>query len=170
MGKESSYKSKDPDKNGFIHWNKSENKIWHDLFTQQTKHISGKACQEYLAGMELLNMSPDHIPQLNEINAVLKKATGWVVEPVPCLINFDRFFELLANRHFPCATFIRKRKDFLYLQEPDIFHEIFGHCPLLTNKHFADFTARYGRIGQKATHKERVMLARLYWFTVEFGL
>ena len=170
MVKKSSYKSKLPDKSGIVHWTKSENQIWSDLFTQQSKHIAEKACQEYLDGMKLLNMSSDYIPQLNDINKVLQKTTGWVVEPVPSLIDFDRFFDLLANRHFPCATFIRKRKDFLYLQEPDIFHEIFGHCPLLTNQHFANFTARYGQIGKNATHKERVMLARLYWFTVEFGL
>lgn len=170
MGKISTYESKLPDKEGLIHWTIQEDKTWKDLFTQQTKHIAGKACKEYLDGGKLLNISPDHIPQLTEINKVLKGATGWVVEPVPSLINFDRFFQLLADRHFPCATFIRNRKDFLYLQEPDIFHEIFGHCPLLTNRHFADFTARYGQIGVNASHKERVMLARLYWFTVEFGL
>ena len=170
MGKTSKYKSKLPDGNGLVHWSKKEDAIWKDLYSQQKKKITGKACEEYLEGLKLLNMPTNRVPQLGEINKVLTQSTGWQVEPVPCLINFDRFFELLANRHFPCATFIRNREDFLYLQEPDIFHEIFGHCPLLTNKHFADFTARYGQIGLHSTHKERVMLARLYWFTVEFGL
>ena len=170
MAKASTYKSKTPDHKGIVKWSKKEDKIWQDLFSQQKRKITGKACQEYLEGMQLLNLPSQRIPQLHEINNVLLKETGWKVEAVPCLINFDRFFELLANRQFPCATFIRNRQDFLYLQEPDIFHEIFGHCPLLTNKHFADFTARYGKIGLNATHKERVMLARLYWFTVEFGL
>jgi len=170
MGKVSKYESKYPDQNGNVDWSKKENKIWQDLFTQQRKKIHNKACYEYLEGMKLLNLPTNRVPQLNEINKVLIKETGWQVEDVPCLIDFDRFFELLANRQFPCATFIRTRQDFLYLQEPDIFHEVFGHCPLLTNKHFADFTARYGKIGLNATHKERVMLARLYWFTVEFGL
>ncbi|MCM8529187.1 MAG: phenylalanine 4-monooxygenase [Lentisphaeraceae bacterium] len=170
MKKACKYKSKVPDKDGIVHWNKSENKIWHDLYVQQIEKISDKACCEYLDGMKLLNLPQDRIPQLQDVSKILKESTGWVIEAVPSLINFDRFFELLANRHFPCATFIRRREEFLYLQEPDIFHEIFGHCPLLTNKHFADFTARYGQIGLNATHKERVMLARLYWFTVEFGL
>ena len=170
MGKAGKYKSKLPDQNGVVHWSEKEDEIWQDLFSQQKEKISGKACQEYLEGMNLLNLPEKRIPQLGEINEVLMDRSGWKVEAVPCLINFDRFFELLASRCFPCATFIRSREDFLYLQEPDIFHEIFGHCPLLTNRHFADFTARYGKIGLNATHKERVMLARLYWFTVEFGL
>lgn len=86
------------------------------------------------------------------------------------MISFEKFFKLLADRKFPSATFIRVPEEMLYLEEPDIFHEIYGHCPLLTNKDYADFTARYGRLGVDATHKERVYLARLYWFTVEFGL
>src|SRR5690606_2881051 len=80
------------------------------------------------------------------------------------------FFKLLAARKFPAATFIRRKEELDYLQEPDIFHEIFGHCPMLTNQVYADFMQRYGELGVNATHQERVMLARFYWFTVEFGL
>jgi phenylalanine-4-hydroxylase len=101
---------------------------------------------------------------------VLRETTGWVLEPVPALISFDRFFDLLASRRFPAATFIRRREDMNYLQEPDIFHEVFGHCPLLTNQAYADFTYTYGNLGLRANHADRVMLARLYWFTIEFGL
>ena len=136
----------------------------------QVNKIQGKVCNEYLKGLETLNLPHNRIPQLHEIDSILKPRTGWTVEPVPCLISFDEFFELLSARKFPCATFIRREEDMLYLQEPDIFHEIFGHCPMLTDPHFADFTALYGSIGAKSSHKERVMLARLYWFTVEFGL
>jgi phenylalanine-4-hydroxylase len=89
---------------------------------------------------------------------------------VPSLINFDEFFRLLANKQFPVETFIRSREEFDYLQEPDIFHEIFGHCPLLTNPAFAHFTHTYGKLGYAASKEDRVYLARLYWFTVEFGL
>lgn len=170
MAKTSKYKSRIPDRNGHVRWSGKENEIWKDLFSQQTKKIHGKACKEYLEGLELLNLPENRVPQLDEVSSVIFNRTGWKVKEVPCLINFDKFFELLASRSFPCATFIRNRSDFLYLREPDIFHEIFGHCPMLTNEHFADFTARYGRLGLNATHKERVMLARLYWFTVEFGL
>ncbi|MEE4331601.1 MAG: phenylalanine 4-monooxygenase, partial [Wenzhouxiangella sp.] len=91
-------------------------------------------------------------------------------EPVPALINFDRFFKLLAERKFPAASFIRTREEMDYLQEPDIFHEIFGHTTMLTHQAFADFTEAYGKAGLKASKRERVLLARLYWFTVEFGL
>jgi phenylalanine-4-hydroxylase len=89
---------------------------------------------------------------------------------VPALIDFQAFFELMANKKFPAATFIRTRKELVYLQEPDIFHEIFGHCPLITLPVYADFMYEYAKLGLKANHKDRVMLARLYWFTVEFGL
>ncbi|MGF1755373.1 phenylalanine 4-monooxygenase, partial [Vibrio makurazakiensis] len=105
-----------------------------------------------------------------DINSILLEKTGWQVEPVPALINFDKFFELLANKKFPVATFLRSREEFDYLQEPDFFHEIFGHCAMLTHSDFASFTHRYGQLGMTATSKERAYLARLYWFTVEFGL
>ncbi|MCH2208956.1 MAG: phenylalanine 4-monooxygenase [Lentisphaerales bacterium] len=170
MKKGSKYTSKPVSVNGTVNWTKSENKIWEDLVKEQLPQVRDYACREYLEGLQYLNFPEKEIPQLPDINSILAKMTGWKVEAVPALINFDRFFELLANRRFPAATFIRRRKEFYYLQEPDIFHELFGHCPLLTNKHFADFTARYGQIGLNATHKERIKLARLYWFTVEFGL
>lgn len=170
MGKQSKYVSRIPDANGIIDWSDEENAVWHDLVERQLKHIPGKACDEYMHGLELLNLPQDRIPQLHEINAVLMRETGWQVAQVPALIPFDEFFRLLANKQFPVATFIRTREEFDYLQEPDIFHEIFGHCPLLTNPAFAHFTHKYGELGLAASPKERVYLARLYWFTVEFGL
>jgi Phenylalanine 4-hydroxylase (EC 1.14.16.1) len=170
MGKQSNYVSRQPDDNGIIAWSDEENAVWHDLVERQLKHIPGKACDEYMHGLDLLNLPHDRIPQLHEINEVLQATTGWQVAQVPALIPFDEFFRLLANKQFPVATFIRTREEFDYLQEPDIFHEIFGHCPLLTNAAFAHFTHQYGKLGLNATPKERVYLARLYWFTVEFGL
>lgn len=170
MGKQSKYVSRQPDENGIIHWSDEDNAVWRDLVDRQLKHIPGKACDEYMHGLELLNLPRDRVPQLHEVNAVLQETTGWQVAQVPALIPFDEFFRLLANKEFPVATFIRTREEFDYLQEPDIFHEIFGHCPLLTNPAFAHFTHQYGKLGLNATPKERVYLARLYWFTVEFGL
>lgn len=170
MGKQSKYVSRIPDAKGIIDWSAEENAVWHDLVERQLKHIPGKACDEYMHGLELLNLPQDRIPQLHEINEVLMRETGWQVAQVPALIPFDEFFRLLANKQFPVATFIRTREEFDYLQEPDIFHEIFGHCPLLTNPAFAHFTHKYGELGLAASPKERVYLARLYWFTVEFGL
>ena len=132
--------------------------------------IEGRACQEYLDGIEQLGLPHERIPQLDEINRVLQATTGWRVARVPALIPFQTFFELLASQQFPVATFIRTPEELDYLQEPDIFHEIFGHCPLLTNPWFAEFTHTYGKLGLKASKEERVFLARLYWMTIEFGL
>lgn len=170
MAKSSDYISKQLDKNGIINWSEEENTVWSELFTRQLSVIPGKACEEYIAGIDTLGMPNDRIPQLKEISQVLLDKTGWEVAPVPALINFDYFFKLLANKQFPVATFIRSRQDFDYLQEPDIFHEIFGHCPLLTNQAFAQFTHTYGKLGLNASKEDRAFLARLYWFTVEFGL
>lgn len=170
MGKQSQYVSRQPDENGIIHWSDEENGIWKDLVERQLECIPGKACDEYMKGLELLDLPKDRLPQMHEVNEVLERETGWQVAAVPALIPFDEFFRLLANKQFPVATFIRTREEFDYLQEPDIFHEIFGHCPLLTNPAFAHFTHQYGKLGYAATPKERVYLARLYWFTVEFGL
>jgi phenylalanine-4-hydroxylase len=120
--------------------------------------------------LQLLNLPKNRIPQCPEISAALKNATGWQVEPVAALIPAIQFFTLIANKKFPAATFIRRRQELDYLEEPDMFHEAFGHCPLLTNQGYADFTEMYGKLALKASDEDREMLARLYWFTIEFGL
>ena len=170
MAKNTKYVSNPADENGVIHWSATENATWQALVKKQLNLLPGRACDEYLKGLELLDLTSGNIPQLKDINAVLEGTTGWRVTQVPSLINFDRFFGLLANKEFPVATFIRSEEEFEYLQEPDIFHEIFGHCPLLTNPAFAHFTHTYGLLGQQASKEDRAYLARLYWFTVEFGL
>lgn len=170
MSKRSSYVAREPDSSGHIRYPEEEHAIWHDLVERQVHLLPGRACQPYLDGLSTLALPNDRIPQLAEINRVLKAATGWEVAPVPALIDFGHFFKLLSEKRFPVATFIRSRAEFDYLQEPDIFHEIFGHCPLLTNPAFAEFTHTYGRLGLHASPQQRIYLARLYWFTVEFGL
>ena len=164
------YHSKPVSQEGWVEWSLEEDAIWHDLVKRQLDVIDDRACEAYLHGLTLLDLPLDRVPQLPEINKVLKETTGWQVQPVPALIDFDRFFDLLANKRFPVATFLRTRDEFDYLQEPDFFHEIFGHCAMLTNPDFAAFTEQYGKLGQAATSKQRGYLARLYWFTVEFGL
>ncbi|MBI2379265.1 MAG: phenylalanine 4-monooxygenase [Gammaproteobacteria bacterium] len=164
------YVAKQPDENGFVQYTDEENKIWAHLYERQMKIIQDRACDEYFEGIQKLGMAADRIPQIPEINKVLNATTGWGVEPVAALINFETFFNLLANKKFPVATFIRSWEELDYLQEPDVFHEIFGHCAMLTNPHFAEFTHTYGKLGQAASKEDRVFLARLYWFTVEFGL
>ena len=170
MGKTSKYTAKYPDQNGLIEYTDEEHAVWAELINRQLEIIQGRACQEFLDGLEILNLPLTHIPQSKDISETLVARTGWVVEPVPALIGFQQFFEMLSSRRFPAASFIRSREEMEYLQEPDIFHEIFGHATMLTHPAFADFTHAYGIAGLKANKADRVLLARLYWFTVEFGL
>jgi phenylalanine-4-hydroxylase len=168
--KKTKYRSRQSDEAGVIHWSAEEHSIWQRLYKRQIELLEGRACKQYMQGIELLGLPEDRIPQLKDVDAVLMRETGWRTAEVPALINFTDFFTLLANKQFPVATFIRSEQEFDYLQEPDIFHEVFGHCPLLTNKAFAHFTHTYGKLGLAASKEDRAFLARLYWFTVEFGL
>lgn len=168
--KTSKYLSRTSGPDGRIDWSDEENANWQALMARQLDSVEGKACDEYIAGLKRLNLPHDRVPQLAEVSAVMQATTGWRCAEVPALINFDKFFALLADKQFPVATFIRTREDFDYLQEPDIFHEIFGHCAMLTHPAFAEFTHIYGQLGLAASKEDRVFLARLYWFTVEFGL
>jgi phenylalanine-4-hydroxylase len=170
MTKGTKYISKYTNEQGIIDWSDEENEIWSTLISRQLSHIKGKACDEYFVGLEKLQLPLDKIPQLDDVSKVLLAATGWQCYPVPALIGFGEFFKLLSEKKFPVATFIRNKDELDYLQEPDIFHEIFGHCPLLTNPSFANYTQAYGKMGLNATKEQRVFLARLYWFTIEFGL
>lgn len=164
------YVSKAADASGRVDYTDAEHAIWAELYARQERAIRGKACDAFLHGLEALALPRDRVPQLSEVSAALRRETGWEVTSVPALIPIRDFFQLLANRRFPAATFVRRRDELDYLQEPDIFHEIFGHTPMLTHPYFADFTAAYGRIGLAASDEDRVFLERLYWFTVEFGL
>ncbi len=170
MGKGTTYVAKTADEHGYIDYTDEENAVWRDLYERQERIVEGRACDPWINNLERLNLPKDRVPQCPEISKVLREATGWEVVPVPALINFDDFFGLLSQKKFPAASFIRTREEFDYLQEPDIFHEIFGHCPHLVDPRFAAFTHAYGKAGAKASHEDRVMLARLYWFTAEFGL
>lgn len=167
---ESLYVSRTPDARGVVAYSKAEHAIWAELYARQRAAIADCACPEFLYGLDLLKLPQHRVPQLSEVSARLQRETGWQVAAVPALIPFSEFFALLAAKRFPAATFIRRREHLDYLQEPDIFHELFGHTPLLTNPWFAAFTQRYGEIGLAANREDRAFLARLYWFTVEFGL
>ena len=170
MAKISRYESKVPDGDGTIHYSDSEDGVWRDLVSRQEKILPGRACEEHISGLALLDLPSDRVPQLKEIDERLAEISGFGVAPVPALISPKQFFSLLANRKFPAATFIRRREDFDYLQEPDVFHEIYGHCPLLTNLTYANFLQRYGEVALALDKKYLWMLQRLFWFTVEFGL
>ncbi len=170
MPKISAYAAKIPDATGHIFYDSEEDAVWRDLMAQQLPEVAKHMAPDYLAGLAKLDMPKDRVPQAVEISAVLRASTGWQVAPVPALIGFGRFFGMLADKTFPAASFIRSRKDFNYIKEPDIFHEIFGHTPLLTDPRFAGFTHAIGQAGLRARPEDYAWLIRLYWFTVEFGL
>lgn len=164
------YIAKKPDEKGHIDYSDLENNTWRILYERQVQVIEDRACQEFIDGVEQINMPATRIPQLNEVTEALRSATGWSVTDVPAMITPEHFFELLSNKQFPAATFIRRYEELDYLQEPDIFHEYFGHCPMIVHQVFADFLQEYGKKALSSDKKNRVLLARLFWFTVEFGL
>jgi phenylalanine-4-hydroxylase len=140
------------------------------LYTRQLQQLPGLACEEFIAAVQQLG-SPEQIPQFDAISERLMKATGWQVVGVPGLIPEEAFFGLLAARKFPVTDWMRKPEEFDYVVEPDVFHDLFGHVPLLFNPVFADYMQAYGAGGLKASRLDACeLLARLYWYTVEFGL
>ncbi|HEY0901835.1 MAG TPA: phenylalanine 4-monooxygenase [Micavibrio sp.] len=148
-----------------------EHRTWGALFDRQMKVLSGHVCDEYLAGLRTLGITDGAIPDFEVMNKSLRAATGWEVVAVPGLIPSRPFFDLLAQKKFPAGNFIRTPAQMDYLEEPDIFHDVFGHIPLLTNPAYADYMQAYGRAGSDAiAHKGVKYLARLNWWTIEFGL
>jgi phenylalanine-4-hydroxylase len=156
---------------GWADYTAEEHATWDILYERQAALLPGYACDEFLHGLEALNLHRGGIPDFNIINVELQRLSGWSVVAVPGLVPDEVFFDHLANRRFPAGQFIRKRDQLDYLQEPDIFHDVFGHVPMLTDPTFADYMEAYGKGGQRATGLGRLHnLARLYWYTVEFGL
>lgn len=170
MPKSTEYEAKQPDADGFIAYTPEENAVWADLVARQMPAVRRDMARPYLDGLAKLDLPTARVPQCPEVSERLRDLTGWRVEPVPALIGFGRFFGMLADRTFPAASFIRKRKHFDYIEEPDIFHEIFGHTPLLTDPAFAAFSQAIGQAGTRAEKPDFAWLIRLYWFSIEFGL
>ena len=156
---------------GWENYTQAEHDVWITLYERQTKLLPGRACDPFLKGLDSLDLHRAGIPDFNRINEELKRLTGWTVVAVPGLVPDAVFFDHLANRRFPAGQFIRKPDQLDYLQEPDIFHDVFGHVPMLTDPTFADYMEAYGKGGQRAAELGMLQnLARLYWYTVEFGL
>jgi phenylalanine-4-hydroxylase len=169
VAKDPKYLNKIPDASGRVKYDATEEITWRFLVARQNRLIQNRACKEFIKGIELLNFN-DRVPQHFEITEVLNARTGWGVEPVAEIIPAEEFFTLLARKRFPSANFIRVPEEVDYLKEPDIFHEIYGHCPLLTNQAYADYMQEYGKLALTVKGKERMRLFRLFWFTIEFGL
>lgn len=144
---------------------------WDMLFARQIEVLQGRASEAFMRGVDVLRMDRPGIPDFAELSAKLTQLTGWRVVAVPGLVPDDVFFDHLANRTFVAGNFIRRRDQLDYLQEPDVFHDVFGHVPLLADPVFADYLVAYGKGGQRANGLGVLkLLARLYWYTVEFGL
>lgn len=156
---------------GWDDYSGEDHAVWRVLFERQSKLLPGRACDEFLHGLTGLGVAADRIPDFEQLSDILERTTGWRIVAVPGLVPDDVFFAHLAARRFPATNWIRKRAQMDYLQEPDVFHDIFGHVPMLMAPVFADYMAAYGRGGLKALRLGALTnLARLYWYTVEFGL
>jgi phenylalanine-4-hydroxylase len=155
----------------WAHYTPEEHATWDTLFARQAKLLPGRASDAYLRGLDVLKLSKPGIPDFEELSERLMKLTGWQVVAVPGLVPDDVFFDHMANRRFVAGNFIRRPDQLDYLQEPDVFHDVFGHVPMLADPVFADYLEAYGRGGQRALELDALKyLGRLYWYTVEFGL
>lgn len=151
-------------------YTEDEHAVWDELYARQMKILPGRAAQAFFDGLEQLDLSGG-VPDFARLSATLHNRTGWTIAPVPMLIPDHVFFYHLANRRFPAGNFIRSRETIDYIEEPDVFHDVFGHAPLLIDPEFADYMQAYGRAGWKALKFNRLKaLGALYWYTVEFGL
>ncbi|NML06897.1 phenylalanine 4-monooxygenase [Sphingomonas sp. G-3-2-10] len=153
------------------HYTAEEHATWDTLSARQMKLLPGRASNAYLKGLEALRLSESGIPNFEELSERLMKLTGWQVVAVPGLVPDEVFFDHMANRRFVAGNFIRRPDQLDYLQEPDVFHDVFGHVPMLADPVFADYLVAYGKGGQRAMELGALKnLGRLYWYTVEFGL
>jgi phenylalanine-4-hydroxylase len=156
---------------GWEQYTAEDHGVWKTLFERQSRLLPGRACNEFVQGMKDLPIGADQIPDFRRLSEVLMKRTGWQIVAVPGLVPDDVFFEHLANRRFPSGQFIRKPHQLDYLEEPDVFHDVFGHVPLLMNPVIADYIQAYGVGGLRAKGLGVLdNLSRVYWYTVEFGL
>lgn len=152
-------------------YTEQDHATWRTLFQRQAEILKNRVVDVYYDGIETLAVAGDGIPHFGRLSDILSKKTGWTVVAVPGLIPDEVFFEHLANKRFPATNWIRNPEQMDYLQEPDVFHDIYGHIPLLVHQNFADYMESYGKAGLKANSQGDIhFLSRLYWYTVEFGL
>ena len=156
----------------YEHYTAEDQEVWKTLFDRQIVNLPKAASSAYMEGLETTKFTNKQIPNFEEVNAILKAATGWEVTVVPGIVADDVFFELMSNKRFPATTWLRKMEELDYLEEPDMFHDVFAHVPLLTNQAFVDFLQAISQIGLTYIDNPKAidLLSRVYWFTVEFGL
>ncbi len=152
----------------------NDHDIWSLLFQRQVAALEDKVCSAYFQSLDRLKevLNPQNIPDFNKLNDTLKKETGWAIQVVDGLIPVDAFFELLSQKKFPSSTWLRTKEQLDYLEEPDMFHDVFGHIPLLVNPDYSRFMQTFGEIGYAQRHSTDMVLRlqRLYWYSIEFGL
>ena len=148
----------------------TDNEIWRILVNRQLGLLPGRAGDVFMSGVEMLGLRSERIPALRDLSHVLEESTGWRVARIPGLLHEKDFFGLLSQRIFPSTDYIRGREEIDYTPAPDLFHDIFGHMPMLTQPHFADFYQHFGEAALHAEGADRPRLERFHWFTVEFGL
>lgn len=156
----------------YANYTKEDRLVWEKLFERQMKLLKSLSCSEFLNSLNEIGFSAYKIPNFEEVNEILLSKTGWKLEVVEGIIEEKDFFNLLANKKFPATTWLRKLDQLDYLPEPDMFHDVFGHVPLLIDQTFSDFYHEFGKLGVKYQNSNDCInkLGRLYWFSVEFGL
>jgi phenylalanine-4-hydroxylase len=150
-------------------YNDEQHVVWAELRRRRMPGVEASACKAFLDGVRLIGLD-DRIPDISMINSRLAPLTGWAAVPVDGYLPATEFFLCLSRRRFPTTITIREARNLEYTEAPDIFHDVFGHVPLHSDPEFADFLQRYGQVALGASGGELVQLARLFWFTVEFGL
>lgn len=158
----------------YENYTKEDLDVWKILFERQIENLKNKASKDYLQALDEMQsvLNASKLPNFEEINQWFTNKTGWSIVCVPGLIPVDDFFELLAEKKFPSSTWLRSMEKLDYLEEPDMFHDVFGHIPLLSQNEYSDFIHQFGKLGKSMILQEEKlqMLQRLYWFTIEFGL
>ncbi len=159
-------------KQNYENYTAEDQKVWGILFDRQFPSLPQAATKEFLIGLDKVDFKGASIPNFEETNKVLRKLTGWEIYAVPGIVEDGLFFDLMANRKFPATTWVRKMSELDYLEEPDMFHDVFAHIPLLANQSFVDFLQAISKFGQEWIDDEWAihLLSRIYWFTIEFGL
>lgn len=154
------------------HYTKEDFSVWKILYDRQIQNLPSAASTDHMKGLDLVNFASHEIPKFDETNEILQNTTGWQLAVVPGIVPDYTFFELMSNKRFPATTWLRKMKELDYLEEPDMFHDVFAHVPMLTNQSFVDFLEELSKIGLQYVGNAYAieLLARVYWFTVEFGL
>lgn len=159
-------------KQNYKNYTAEDQQVWKILFERQFPSLPKAATKQFLLGLDQVNFTGEAIPNFEETNKVLRELTGWEIYAVPGIVEDALFFDLMANKKFPATTWVRKMSELDYLEEPDMFHDVFAHIPLLANQAFVDFLQAISKFGQEWIDDEWAihLLSRIYWFTIEFGL